>query len=157
MEQLSERLQTPISTAKLQRRWAAVRAAMEREQIDVLLMQNNNDHMAGYVNSPICPRPTVIRSRSSFRATIRGRVLSWVCDKLSDRAKRSPANACTGSLKSSPNWAKGVGNWNRNRAPGTFTLMPITLMRFLSALRTKKSPIAPPCCHHDCALCTGPD
>jgi Xaa-Pro aminopeptidase len=49
MEQLSERLQTPISTAELQRRWAAVRGAMEREQIDVLLMQNNNDHMGGYV------------------------------------------------------------------------------------------------------------
>jgi Xaa-Pro aminopeptidase len=49
MEQLSERLQTPISTAELERRWAAVRAAMEREKIDVLLMQNNNDHMGGYV------------------------------------------------------------------------------------------------------------
>jgi hypothetical protein len=49
MEQLSERLQTPISTAELQRRWAAVRAAMEHEYIDVLLMQNNNDHMGGYV------------------------------------------------------------------------------------------------------------
>src|SRR3974377_571922 len=49
MEQLSERLQTPISTDELQRRWAAVRPAMEHEQIDVLLMQNNNDHMGGYV------------------------------------------------------------------------------------------------------------
>jgi Xaa-Pro aminopeptidase len=49
MEQLSERLQTPISTAELERRWKAVRAAMEREKIDVLLMQNNNDHMGGYV------------------------------------------------------------------------------------------------------------
>jgi Xaa-Pro aminopeptidase len=49
MEQLSERLQTPISTAELERRWAAVRAAMEREKIDVLLLQNNNDHMGGYV------------------------------------------------------------------------------------------------------------
>src|ERR1700746_442162 len=49
MEQLSERLQTPISTAELQRRWAAMRAAMEGEQIDVLLMQNSNDHMGGYV------------------------------------------------------------------------------------------------------------
>jgi Xaa-Pro aminopeptidase len=46
---LSERLNTPISTAELERRWRAVRAAMEREQIDVLLMQNNNDHMGGYV------------------------------------------------------------------------------------------------------------
>jgi len=49
MEQLSERLQTPISTAELERRWAAARAAMEREKIDVLLLQNNNDHMGGYV------------------------------------------------------------------------------------------------------------
>ena len=49
MDQLSERLQTPISTAELERRWAAVRAAMEGEKIDVLLMQNNNDHMGGTV------------------------------------------------------------------------------------------------------------
>ncbi len=49
MEQLSERLQTPISTAELERRWAAVRAAMERDKIDVLLIQNNNDHMGGGV------------------------------------------------------------------------------------------------------------
>jgi Xaa-Pro aminopeptidase len=49
LEQLSERLQTPISTAELERRWAAVRVAMERDKIDVLLMQNNNDYMGGYV------------------------------------------------------------------------------------------------------------
>jgi len=49
VEQLSERLQTPISTAELERRWAAVRALMERDKIDVLLMQNNNDYMGGYV------------------------------------------------------------------------------------------------------------
>jgi Xaa-Pro aminopeptidase len=49
MEALSERLQTPISTAELERRWAAVRAAMERDKIDVLLIQNNNDHMGGGV------------------------------------------------------------------------------------------------------------
>jgi Xaa-Pro aminopeptidase len=47
--QLSERLNTPISTTELERRWKAVRAAMAREKIDVLLMQNNNDHMGGYV------------------------------------------------------------------------------------------------------------
>ena len=46
---LSERLNTPISTPELERRWQAVRAAMAREKIDVLLMQNNNDHMGGYV------------------------------------------------------------------------------------------------------------
>jgi Xaa-Pro aminopeptidase len=46
---LSERLNTPISTAELERRWKVVCAAMAREKIDVLLMQNNNDHMGGYV------------------------------------------------------------------------------------------------------------
>jgi Xaa-Pro aminopeptidase len=46
---LSERLQTPISTAELERRWRRVREAMAREGVDVLLMQNNNDHMGGYV------------------------------------------------------------------------------------------------------------
>jgi Xaa-Pro aminopeptidase len=46
---LSERLQTPISTKELERRWGLVRAAMKREGVDVLLMQNNNDHMGGYV------------------------------------------------------------------------------------------------------------
>src|SRR3974377_1852595 len=46
---LSERLNTAISTPERERRWKAVRAAIEREKIDVLLMQNNNDHMGGYV------------------------------------------------------------------------------------------------------------
>ena len=49
MEKLSERLQTPISTSELERRWAAVRAAMGEQKIDALLMQNNNDYMGGYV------------------------------------------------------------------------------------------------------------
>src|SRR3974390_410398 len=49
MPALSERLNTPISTAELERRWHAVRAAMQADKIDVLLMQNNNDHMGGYV------------------------------------------------------------------------------------------------------------
>ncbi len=39
----------PISTAELERRWAAVRAAMEERDIDVLLMQNCNDFHGGYV------------------------------------------------------------------------------------------------------------
>jgi len=46
---LSERLNTPISTGELERRWKLVRAAMTAQKIDVLLMQNNNDHMGGYV------------------------------------------------------------------------------------------------------------
>ena len=49
MTYLSERINTPISTKELERRWAAVRAAMIEQRIDVLLMQNNNDHMGGYV------------------------------------------------------------------------------------------------------------
>lgn len=45
----SERLNMPISTAELERRWKAVRKAMEAQRIDVLVMQNNNDFMGGYV------------------------------------------------------------------------------------------------------------
>ena len=49
MTELSPRLNTPISTKELERRWKAVRRAMKAARIDALLMQNNNDHMGGYV------------------------------------------------------------------------------------------------------------
>jgi Xaa-Pro aminopeptidase len=45
----AERINTPVSTAELERRWTAVRRAMADAGIDVLLMQNNNDLMGGYV------------------------------------------------------------------------------------------------------------
>jgi Xaa-Pro aminopeptidase len=45
----NERLNVPISTRELERRWAAVRAAMADRRIDVLVMQANNDWMGGYV------------------------------------------------------------------------------------------------------------
>jgi len=45
----AESINTPISTQELERRWAAVRAAMQANKIDVLIMQNSNDHMGGYV------------------------------------------------------------------------------------------------------------
>lgn len=48
MSQMSERINKPISTKELERRWAAIRAAMKEQGIDVLLMQNNNDYMGGY-------------------------------------------------------------------------------------------------------------
>jgi Xaa-Pro aminopeptidase len=44
-----ERVNTPISTAELERRWAAVRAQMAEKKIDVLLMQATQDFMGGYV------------------------------------------------------------------------------------------------------------
>jgi Xaa-Pro aminopeptidase len=49
MSDPTERINTPISTPELERRWAAVRAAMAEQGIDVLLMQGNNDFMGGYV------------------------------------------------------------------------------------------------------------
>ncbi|HVB89157.1 MAG TPA: M24 family metallopeptidase [Beijerinckiaceae bacterium] len=49
MIELDPRLNCPISTHELERRWGAVRAAMQAQGIDALLMQNNNDHMGGYV------------------------------------------------------------------------------------------------------------
>jgi len=45
----AERINTPVSAGELERRWRAVRAAMQAKKIDALLMQNNNDHMGGYV------------------------------------------------------------------------------------------------------------
>ena len=44
-----ERINAPVSTAELERRWAAVRAAMEERGIDALLLQANNDFMGGYL------------------------------------------------------------------------------------------------------------
>ena len=49
MAMLPERINNPISTKELERRWVAVRAVMAERKIDVLLMQNNNDFMGGYV------------------------------------------------------------------------------------------------------------
>ena len=49
MADQSERTNTPIATRELERRWAAVRRAMTDRKVDVLLMQNNNDFMGGYV------------------------------------------------------------------------------------------------------------
>jgi Xaa-Pro aminopeptidase len=46
---MAERLICPISTAELERRWTAVRVAMEEHGIDVLLMQNSNEFSGGYV------------------------------------------------------------------------------------------------------------
>lgn len=45
----SERLNHPISTAELTRRWSAIRAAMADRRIDVLIAQNTNDFVGGYV------------------------------------------------------------------------------------------------------------
>ena len=49
MGHMSERINTPISANELERRWGAIRVAMEAQGVDVLLMQNNNDHMGGYI------------------------------------------------------------------------------------------------------------
>lgn len=49
MASQSDRTNTPVSTKELERRWASVRTAMAEQRVDVLLMQNNNDFMGGYV------------------------------------------------------------------------------------------------------------
>jgi len=45
----SARINQPIPTRELERRWAAIRVAMAVAGIDVLLAQANNDFMGGYV------------------------------------------------------------------------------------------------------------
>ena len=49
MDEAAERIPVQISTAELERRWAAVRREMERRKIDVLIMQNTNQWLGGYV------------------------------------------------------------------------------------------------------------
>ncbi len=44
-----EKLTLSASDQELERRWKAVRARMEEEKIDVLVMQNSNQHLGGYV------------------------------------------------------------------------------------------------------------
>jgi Xaa-Pro aminopeptidase len=45
----SERVNHPLPTRELERRWNLIRAAMQERGIDVLLAQANNDFMGGYV------------------------------------------------------------------------------------------------------------
>ena len=45
----AERLNAPVSRAELERRWREVRAAMTAQGLDVLVMQNNNDYVGGFV------------------------------------------------------------------------------------------------------------
>src|SRR3954468_11744793 len=49
MSTVSERITTAISTAELERRWAAARREMGERKIDALVMQNSNDWLGGYV------------------------------------------------------------------------------------------------------------
>ena len=44
-----ERILRRISTAELERRWKAVRAAMKEKKIDFLLMEQSTDYFGGYV------------------------------------------------------------------------------------------------------------
>ena len=47
-EMRREGLRKPISKQELERRWKAVRRAMEKEKLDCLIMQNNNQFLGGY-------------------------------------------------------------------------------------------------------------
>ncbi len=82
---ISERLNTPVSTAELKRRWAAVREAMAGEGIDVLLVQNNSESAGGYVrwltDMPAGYYPTtVIFPRESDMTVIAHGVLGEIRD-----------------------------------------------------------------------------
>jgi Xaa-Pro aminopeptidase len=46
---VDERLCNPVSTAELERRWAAARKVMREQGIDALVVQNNNDFLGGYI------------------------------------------------------------------------------------------------------------
>lgn len=45
----SERIRCPIPTRELQRRWDLIRTGMKEKEIDLLIMQNDNQYLGGYV------------------------------------------------------------------------------------------------------------
>jgi len=49
MDEAEERISVQISTRELERRWKAIRSAMNIRKIDVLLMQNTEQFLGGYV------------------------------------------------------------------------------------------------------------
>mgnify|MGYP003624253095 FL=1 len=49
MPTMSEKLVSRISDSELERRWALTRKAMQRAGVDVLVMQNSNEFVGGYV------------------------------------------------------------------------------------------------------------
>ena len=49
MSELSDRLNHPMPSRELERRWSLIRSAMQEGGVDVLLAQANNDFMGGYV------------------------------------------------------------------------------------------------------------
>lgn len=49
MPTMSEKLVSRISTSELERRWHLTRIAMERAGVDVLVIQNSNEFVGGYV------------------------------------------------------------------------------------------------------------
>ena len=99
--ELSERLQTPISTAELERRWAAVRAAMERDKVDVLLMQNNNDHMGGYVKYF-----TDLPATNGYPMTV-----VFPRDDLMTMVSQGPFGGATNPAEKSDGMRRGVKQW----------------------------------------------
>ena len=101
MDQLSERLQTPISTAELERRWAAVRAAMARDKIDALLMQNNSDQMGGYVKYF-----TDLPETNGYPLTV-----VFPCDDLMTLVSQGPFGGASNPAATADGVRRGVKQW----------------------------------------------
>jgi Xaa-Pro aminopeptidase len=64
-ERRNQELRKPISTQELDRRFKAVRQAMEKEKLDCLIMQNNNQYLGGYTRYF-----TDIPASSSYTTTV---------------------------------------------------------------------------------------
>ena len=48
MAEAQSAIRNPISTAELERRWSATRAAMQKAGLDALVLQSSEDWMGGY-------------------------------------------------------------------------------------------------------------
>ncbi|MBT3904527.1 MAG: aminopeptidase P family protein [Rhodospirillaceae bacterium] len=108
-----EKLVHPISSEELERRWSAVRTAMDDQGVGALVMQNNNEFLGGYVKWF-----TDIPARNSYPHTIifhREDKMTLVCQgpmdgdrsiKEATMGTRGIGRICTNPSYSSINYTK---------------------------------------------------
>jgi hypothetical protein len=122
--QRSSAIRDPISTAELERRWRATRAAMGERNLDALVLQSSEDWMGGYTrwftDTPAInayPR-SVIFPRDGLMTTCEVGILA--APGISTEATASIAaseNACRRRASTAPSTiplAMTPNSWRRN-------------------------------------------
>jgi hypothetical protein len=72
-----ERLNYPVADDEMQHRWKGLRAAMAETGIDVLVRQNNNDHLIRQDETMSCAEDMNLAIHPTY---VNEGVMSWICD-----------------------------------------------------------------------------